>query len=263
MDLGLAGKVAIITGGSQGIGKATASAMVSEGALVVICARRLDILEAAAKDIEILTGGEILPVQADVSEPTQTKELVDKTINTYGRLDILVNNAGTRATSHFSDLNDEDWQNDLDLKLFPAIRLSRLAIPYMKQSGDGRIINVTNLGGRAPGPSSVPTSVSRAAGIALTKAMSKDYAADNILINTVCIGWIKSSQHERQWIAEKQLDEDLSKDDFYNKMATDIPIGRVGETDEAAAVITFLASAKASYITGVAINIDGGFSAII
>lgn len=263
MDLGLAGKVAVITGGSQGIGKATASAMVSEGALVVICARHLDILEAAAKDIKILTGGEILPIQTDVTEPTQTKELVDKTINTYGRLDILVNNAGTRATSHFSDLDDEDWQNDLDLKLFPAIRLSRLAIPYMKQSGGGRIINVTNLGGRAPGPNSVPTSVSRAAGIALTKAMSKDYAADNILINTVCIGWVKSSQHERQWIAEKQIDKDLSQDDFYNKMATDIPIGRVGETDEAAAVITFLASAKASYITGVAINIDGGFSAII
>ena len=118
MDLGLTGKVAIITGGSQGIGKATASAMAAEGALVVICARRLDILAGAAEDIKILTNGEILPVQADVTEPTQTKKLVEKTINTYGRLDILVNNAGTRATSHFSDLNDEDWQNDLDLKLF-------------------------------------------------------------------------------------------------------------------------------------------------
>ena len=149
------------------------------------------------------------------------------------------------------------------MKLFAAIRCSRLAIPHMKAQGGGRIINVTNLGGKAPGARSVPTSVSRAAGIALTKALSKDYAADNILVNTVCIGLIKSGQNDRRWERERGQNPGLTRDQYYAEVGKDLPLGRVGETEEAGDVIAFLASERASYLTGVAINIDGGVSSVV
>ena len=129
----------------------------------------------------------------------------------------------------------------------------------MKARGGGRIINVTNLGAKAPGPRSVPTSVSRAAGIALTKAMSKDYAADNILVNTVCIGLIKSGQHERRWGQQTEV----SLEAWYDNMGKGVPVGRVGEAEEAGDVIAFLASARASFLTGIAVNIDGGTSTVV
>ena len=184
MDLGLNGKVALVTGGSEGIGKAAASAMAAEGPKVVIVARRLDVLEHAAAEIRQATGGEATPLQVDVTSPEQLQSLFDQVMKSYGRIDILVNNAGTSAAGYFEEVDDEGWHADLDLKLFAAIRCCRLAIPHMKRQGGGRIINVTNLGAKAPEDRSVPTSVSRAAGIALTKALSKDYAANNILVNT-------------------------------------------------------------------------------
>ena len=263
MDLGLEGKVALVTGGSEGIGKAAASRLAAEGASVVICARRPDVLETAAADIRDTTGGEVTPIQTDVSVPEQLDALFEAIIGTYGRLDILVNNAGTSAGGYFGDVSDEAWQADLDLKLYGAIRCSRLAIPHMKAQGGGRIINVTNLGGKAPGPRSVPTSVSRAAGIALTKALSKDYAEENILVNTVCIGLIKSGQNERQWERARVDRPDLSLDDWYTERGEGLPLGRVGESEEAGDVIAFLASERASYLTGVAINIDGGTSTVV
>ena len=263
MDLGLNGKVALVTGGSEGIGKAAARSMAAEGASVVICARRTDVLEKAADDIRQATGGEVMAVPADVSQPDQLQGLFDKIMTTYGRIDIVVNNAGTSAAGYFEEVTDDAWQTDLDVKLFAAIRCSRMAIPHMKAQGGGRIINVTNLGGKAPGPRSVPTSVSRAAGIALTKALSKDYATDNILVNTVCIGLIKSGQHERRWQREHAENPGLTLDRWYADMGRGVPLGRVGEDAEAGEVIAFLASDRASYITGVAINIDGGTSTVV
>ena len=151
----------------------------------------------------------------------------------------------------------------MDLKFYAAIRFSRLAIPYMKEVGGGRIINVTNLGGKQPGPNSVPTSVTRAAGIALTKAMSKDLAQHNILVNTVCIGSIKAGQHERRAAQIMVDDPSMTIDAFYDQRSLNIPLGRVGEADEAGDVICFLASSRASYLTGTSINIDGGTSGSI
>ena len=260
MELGLTGKVAIVTGGSEGIGKAAASRMAAEGARVVIVARRPDVLEGAAAEIKAATNGEVTPISADVSQVDQIERMFEKVIDAHGRVDILVNNAGTSAGGFFGDATDEAWQADLDLKLFGAIRCSRLAIPHMKAAGGGRIINVTNLGGKAPSANSVPTSVSRAAGIALTKAMSKDYASDNILVNTVCIGLIKSGQNDRRWQAQSP---ELTLDEFYAERGEAIPLGRVGESEEAGDIIAFLASERASYITGVAINIDGGTSTVV
>lgn len=263
MDLGLEDKVAIVTGGSEGIGKYTAMALAAEGANVVICARRPDVLEEARAEIKLKTGRWVTSVSADVREPDQVERVFDETAAAFGGPDILVNNAGTASTGAFVDVTDDDWKSDLDLKLFAAIRCSRLAVPYMRKQGGGRIVNVTNLGGKAPGPSSVPTSVSRAAGIALTKAMSKDLAKDNILVNTVCIGLIKSGQHDHRWEAANEKDPAFTRDDYYAGMAGGVPLGRIGETREAADVITFLVSERASYVTGTSINIDGGSSSVV
>lgn len=257
MDLGLEGKVALVTGGSDGIGKAAAISMAAEGARLAICARRPDVLEMAADEIRRATGGEVMAVPADVTRPDQIADLFDKVVAAYGRIDILVNNAGTSSSGYFGDMADHDWQADLDLKLFAAIRCSRLAIPYMKAQGGGRIINITSVGGKAPGAGSTPSSVSRAAGIALTKAMSRDYAPDNILVNTVCLGILRSGQYH----PSEELG--LTLDQVYSQFAKEIPLGRVGEAKEAGDLIAFLASGRASFITGAAINVDGGESSVV
>jgi 3-oxoacyl-[acyl-carrier protein] reductase len=265
MDLGLTDKVAIVTGGSEGIGKFAALRMAAEGARVIIVARRPEVLEQAALDIRTATEGVALPVPGDVSDPDTAPRVVKAALDNFGRLDILVNNAGISMAKPFEDVSDEDWESDFDLKVWGAIRLIRAAVPEMRKVGGGRIINVTNLGGRTPGPSSMPTSISRAAGIAITKGLSKDLGKDNILVNTVCIGVIKSGQHERRYERLKQSNPDLTIDEFYDQTAKarGVPLGRVAETHEAGDVIAFLASERASYLNGVAINIDGGSSAVV
>ena len=265
MDLGLKGKVAIITGGSEGIGKAAAQGMAGEGARVIILARRPDVLEQAAADIKAATKGEVLPFQGDVTERDIADRVVQAAMEHFGRVDILVNNAGASMAKEFEEVSDEDWESDFDLKVWGAVRFIRAVLPEMRKVGGGRIINVTNLGGRTPGPSSMPTSISRAAGIAITKGLSKDLAEDNILVSTVCIGLVKSGQHERRYFRLKESDPSLNIDDFYDQTAKgrDVPLGRVAEAHEAGDVITFLASARASYLTGIAVNIDGGASAVL
>ncbi len=185
--------------------------------------------------------------------------------NLFMTIYILVNNAGVSMAKPFVDVTDDDWESDFNLKVWAAVRLMRMVIPDMREVGGGRIINVTNLGGRTPGPSSMPTSISRAAGMAITKGMSKDLAKDNILVNTVCIGLIKSGQHERRYAQAKSSNPDLTMDDFYTNAANarGVPLGRVGEAEEAGDVIAFLASERASYLTGIAINIDGGNSPVL
>ena len=265
MDLGLQDKVAIITGGSDGIGKAAAVSMAQEGAAVVIVARRQDVLDQAEREIMTATEGQVLSISADVTDPSTAKSIVQKTLNKFGRVDILVNNAGTSMAKAFEEVSQEDWEFDFELKVWGAVRLIQESIPEMRKVGGGRIINVTNLGGRTPGPSSMPTSISRAAGIAITKGLSKDLAKDNILVSTVCIGLIKSGQHQKRFDARIQSDPSLEIDTFYDQLAAgrQVPLGRVGEPEEAGDVIAFLASERASYLTGIAVNLDGGASAVV
>ncbi|TAJ17708.1 MAG: SDR family oxidoreductase, partial [Dehalococcoidia bacterium] len=256
MDLGLNGKIVIVTGGSDGIGKASALAMAREGARVAIVARTQDKLDAAAAEIRA-AGGDVIAISCDVMDEAKVKAAVAQVVAKWGGVDILVNNAGTSAARKFEDVTDEVWETDLGIKVYGAVYCSRAAIPHMKAAGGGRIINITTGGGKAPGASSLPTSMARAAGIALTKAMSRDYAGDNILVNTVCIGLIKSGQHERRYEAMQERDPSRTIDQFYAGMGERVPLGRVGEAAEAGDVICFLASERASYITGTAINIDG------
>ena len=263
MDLGLKGKVAVITGGSDGIGYAAAWEMANEGADVVICARTMALLEEAAKKIETETGKTVIPIACDVTNPKDIDDLFKNVKKKLGSIHILVNNAGTSAAAPFDETSDETWDYDIDLKLYGAIRCSRLAIEQMKNQSYGRIINITTPGGKAPAASSVPTSVSRAAGIALTKAMSKDFAKHNILVNTVGVGLIRSGQHRKRWEIKADTNPNLSLDDFYQEMSSNIPMGIVGNADEVGAVIAFLASEKSSYITGASINVDGGTSPVV
>lgn len=260
MELGLEGKRAVITGGSRGIGFAAASRLAREGARVAIVARRPEVLAEAVADSARANpdAAPLTPIQADVASLAGAEKAIGEAVGAFGGLDILVNNAGRSASGTALGQDDEEWQADLDLKLFGALRMSRLALPHFQASGGGRIVNVTAIGGKHPGPNSSPSGVSRAAGIALTKTMSKELAADGILVNTVCIGLIESEQIER---AARARFPDVELDEAYMRMGAAVPLGRVGEAEEAGDVIAFLCSARASFISGVAINIDGGMSA--
>jgi NAD(P)-dependent dehydrogenase (short-subunit alcohol dehydrogenase family) len=257
LELGLKGKIAVITGGSDGIGLATALRLAREGADVALCARRKEPLDQAAARLRE-AGAQVLAVTADMSKKADIDRFIKAVIDRFGRIDILVNNAGTSARGKFLEIEDDAWSSDLELKVFGAIRCTRLAVPYMKKQGGGRIINITISSAKQPGAESYPTSVSRAAGLALTKALSKEYAADNILVNTVCIGKIKSGQHERRYTKQG-----ISAEEYYRQTSKDIPLGRVGEADEVANVIAFLASSAASYVTGTSVNLDGGISGVL
>lgn len=261
MDLGLKDRVALITGGSEGIRKAVAFRLAAEGARVAICARREGPLREAAVDIAEKTGSDVLPVVADVTKPDDVERFVRTALDRFGRIDALVNNAGSSSAFHFEEVTDELWELDLDLKLMAAIRLSRLCVPEMRKVGGGRIVNITMIKGKAPSEKSVPTSVSRAAGIALTKAMSKDLAADRILVNAVCVGVIRSGQWERRF--EKVKGRYTSIDEFYADNSKQIPLGRFGYAEEVGDLVAFLLSERAGYITGDAINIDGGTSTAV
>ena len=254
MDLGLKGKIAVVTGGTQGIGRATALRLAQEGANVAICARTKEAVDATAAEIAKL-GVQALGVAADMSKAADIERFMKAVVDKFGRIDILVNNAGTSKRGAFLELTDEEWANDIELKVFGAIRCSRLAVPHMKKNQDGRIVNITISSAKQPGAQSYPTSVSRAAGLAITKAMSKEFAADNIRVNTVCIGKIKSGQHERRFKRDGKPAEV-----YYAEAAKDIPLGRVGEAEEVANVIAFLVSNAASYVTGTSVNLDGGIS---
>ena len=260
MDLGLTGRVALITGGSEGIGRATAEELAQAGARVAICARRADVLQEAADAISAATGAEVLAAPADVTRADDIERCVRTVTERLGPITLLVNNAGGHVAGPLEATDDATWYADLDLKLLAAVRTCRLVVPGMRAAGGGRIVNVTAIFGKHPGANSLPTSVSRAAGIALTKALSKELAKDNILVNTVCIGLIKSAQMARM---AQSRSPDAGLDEAFARMGENIPLGRMGEASEVAGLIAFLLSARGSYITGTAINVDGGTSSAV
>ncbi len=252
LELGLQGKVAIVTGGSEGLGRAAAQRLAGEGALVAIFARRAERLEKAAEEIRATTGGEVISVAGDVTDPSACQRLVDAVLARWGRVDILLNNAGGAQAYGFEDIDDHVWQADWELKVMGAVRMTRLVVPSMRRHQDGRIVNITTVNGKAPKPRVLPTSVTRAAGINLTKSLANQYAADNIRVNTICIGLVRTPQIDR-WASTDDLES------HYKSLAQQrVPLGRVATPEEFADLFTFLVSDRASYITGAAINFDGG-----
>jgi NAD(P)-dependent dehydrogenase (short-subunit alcohol dehydrogenase family) len=250
LDLGLTGKICVITGGSDGLGKAAAERLAAEGARVAICARRSDHLERTAEEIRKATGGQVLAHAADVSRARDCEAFVAAVMAAWGGVDILLNNAGTSAAAGFEEVDDDAWQKDLDLKLMGAVRMCRLVIPLMRRRGGGAIVNVTTVGGKTPPARSLPTSVSRAAGINLTKSLANQYAPENIRVNTICIGLVRTAQISRR--AEGDLEA------HYRDLAKGVPLGRVAHASEFGDLVAFLVSERATYITGTAVNFDGG-----
>ena len=260
MDLGIAGKVAVVTGGTHGIGRAAAERLSAEGAKVAIAARTQSDLDRVAKEISDATEQEVMGLATDVSDEGSVRDMVETVAARWGRIDILVNNAGTSSAAPFADMSNERVMEDFTLKVMGAIYCTRHALPYLKRNG-GAICNTTTPGGKAPGAGSQPTALSRAAGISLTKAWSKEFAADGVRVNTVCVGTLKSRQHQRRW--ETMQKPDYTLEDHYSNAGARIPMGRVGEASEAGDVIAFLCSERASYVTGASVNIDGGTSPVV
>ena len=258
LELGLDGKVAVVTGGSDGMGLATASRLVSEGARVAICARRAKNLERAVDRLRAKSGGEVFAQAADVTSGSEVDRFIHAVLAKFGGVDILINNAGASAAQSLEALDDDAWMADIELKVMGAVRFCRGVVPSMRERGGGAIVNATIGGGKAAPARALPTSVTRAAGINLTKSLANELAADNIRVNTICIGLIKSEQWVRR--AEGQ---GVDVKSVYEAMGKQVPLGRVGEAEEYADLIAFLVSERGAYITGTAINLDGGLCPVV
>ncbi len=259
MQVTMRDRVAVVTGGSKGIGLAVARRFAESGAKVAIVARGAEDLAAARQSLA-REGLEVRDYVCDVSRAPDISNAFDAICSDFGKIDILVNNAGTSRTMAFEAISDDIWQQDLDLKLFAAIRFSRLVWNGMKQRKWGRIINVLNTFAKAPGPRSAPTSVSRAAGMALTKVMAAEGAEHNILVNAMLVGLIVSDQWVKRHAATAAS---TSFEEFTRDLGKSVPLGRMGTPDEFANLACFLASDQGSYITGTAINVDGGRSPVV
>ncbi len=273
MDLGLGGQVVLITGGSRGIGLATALAFRREGSRVAICGRDVEQLGRAADAIRSEPGGAaeeskddgVLAVPCDVTSREQVDALVERVIGAWDRIDVLVNNAGGSLSLPFESVTPDMWEGDLALKLWGQIHTCRAVLPRMRAQGSGSVINFSTSNGRTPNASSLPTAVTRAGDLALTKALSKDYGRDGVRVNAVCVGLIATETATGNMTRSAGTTEGLSHAEQWRKWATDrgIPLGRPGEPEEIAKAILFLASDLSSYVAGVALTVDGGRSAVM
>lgn len=259
MHVDLGGRRALITGGSAGLGLAMARRLAASGADVAIMARGPEALALAEAEVRSVGQGRVMALAADVTDKPQACAAADRVVNAWGGVDILINNAGGSARAGIEDLDPAQVLADLDLKLLSALALTRHLVGPMKARRWGRIINTSAIVAKAPGAGSMPTSLSRAAGLAMTRALALELAPWNVLVNALCVGKIKSGQWARRHAAQGN---GQSYDAFLQPIAETIPIGRLGEAEEFANVACFLVSDLASYVTGATLNVDGGLSPV-
>ena len=255
MNLELRDRVFLITGGSDGLGLGLARRLVEEGARVAVCGRDAERLAQAQE----LLGPGALCFRADVTNATELDEFVDETLSRFGGLDGAVNNAGRSAGTSIADSSDDEWREDYELKVISALHVSRRVLPALEET-NGSIVNVLAIMARSPGANSTPTTASRSAGLALTKAMANEVGPRGVRVNAILIGLIESGQ----WV-RRAKDANTELTEFYANLAkgSKVPLGRVGKAEEFADLATFLLSTRASYITGVGVSIDGGLSPVI
>lgn len=256
MDLGLHDRVFVVTGGSDGLGYATARSLLAEGARVAICGRNATRLDAAARALAE-SGGEVLPVRTDVTRNEDLEALVAATVDRWGRIDGLVNAAGVHTGGRFEAITDEEWIADYELKFLAAVRALRCALPHLRATR-GAVVNVLSTAARTPGK--MPSSPLRAAGLSMTKSVANEVARDGIRVNAMLVGIIRSGQIVRPAVTAGRDAEEYLKE---TADRLGIPLGRVGEPEEFGDTAAFLLSPRASYLTGTAVHIDGGLSPAI
>ncbi|HET6254053.1 MAG TPA: SDR family oxidoreductase [Puia sp.] len=254
MDLQLTGKTALVFAASKGLGKACAIALAAEGVNVVIGARNPDTLDAAAEEIRSHGKGQVLAMPVDVTQQKDTENIIAAAVGKFGRLDILVNNAGGPPFGKFESFDERAWQSAFELTLLSAIRSCRLAIPHLRKSGNGRIINIASMTVMTYLPHSVLSTSLRLGVVGMAKMLSEELGPDHITVNTVAPGLIltdrvKDTLQPRPGVSEEEL---------LAERARSIPVGRIGRPEELAALVAFLASPLAAYITGATIPVDGG-----
>ena len=260
MDLGLKDRVAIVAASSKGLGRACALELAGEGAHVVICARDPEHLASAADEIASATGADVLPVEADLTDHAQIRNLVAQTMDLFGRIDILVTNNGGPPAGFFDDFDDEAWLAAHQLTLLSAVRLIRAVLPAMRARKWGRIINITSVSVKQPIDNLLLSNVYRPGVIGLAKTLSAQVAADGITVNNVAPGYTRTDR-VLDLARARAAGGDQTVEAVLADRAANIPMRRMGEPGELAALVAFLASERAGYITGVTVQVDGGYVA--